>query len=547
MYYCDEGIVGGRILAAPIIIAELVERLDRYQDTYKSHQYNEAQVRQEFVDPFFKALGWDLDNAQGFAEAYKEVIHEDTIKVGHSTKAPDYSFRLGGSRKFFLETKKPSINLADDPAPALQLRTYAWNAKLALSILTDFEEFVVYDCRFQPQKTDGPSKARLLYLTYKDYLDRWDEIAGIFSKEAILKGAFDKYAETTKSKRGTKEVDAAFLEEISSWRENLARNIAIRNQELSVEELNSAVQNTIDRIIFLRICEDRGVEKYEQLKSLSDGEGIYAKLCDLFLHADARFNSGLFHFKDEQERAKPDLFTLNIQIDDKPLKEIISSLYPPGPYNFAVMPPEILGQVYEQFLGKVIRLTEGHHAKVEDKPEVKKAGGVFYTPSFVVEYIVKNTVGKLLEGKNPKTASSLRILDPACGSGSFLLGAYKCLLDWHLEWYSKALLPFLEKGEPETSPIIKRLLPSEYISEAPNNEKRRGRKKKHRQVANLPIYQGPGNVWRLTSGEKKRILVNNIYGVDIDTQAVEVTKLSLLLKVLGRESRDHTDLVAVFA
>jgi predicted type IV restriction endonuclease len=108
-----------------MVIAELVERFDHYLDTYKSHQYNEAQVRQEFVDPFFKALGWDLDNAQGFAEAYKEVIHEDTIKVGHSTKAPDYSFRLGGSRKFFLETKKPSINLADDPGPALQLRTYA--------------------------------------------------------------------------------------------------------------------------------------------------------------------------------------------------------------------------------------------------------------------------------------------------------------------------------------------------------------------------------------------------------------------------------------
>jgi hypothetical protein len=525
-------------LAAPMVIAELVERFNNYYDTYKSHKYNEAQVRQEFVDPFFKALGWDMENAQGFAEAYKEVIHEDSVKVGHSTKAPDYSFRIGGNRKFFLETKKPSVNLAEDPAPALQLRTYAWNAKLPVSIVMDFEEFVVYDCRFQPQKTDGPSKARLLYLTYKEYLEHWDEIAGIFSKDAILKGAFDKYAETTKSKRGTKEVDAAFLEEISSWREDLARNIAIRNQELSVEELNAAVQSTIDRIIFLRICEDRGVEKYEQLKGLLNGEAIYPKLCDLFIHADSRFNSGLFHFKEEQDRANPDLLTLKLQIDDKPLSKIISSLYPPGPYNFAVMPPEILGQVYEQFLGKVIRLTEGHHAKVEDKPEVKKAGGVFYTPSFIVEYIVKNTVGKLLEGKTPKMASSLRILDPACGSGSFLLGAYRYLLDWHLEWYSKAVLPFLEKGESETSPIIRNLLPFDYLTEDSNNEKRRGRKKKHRRVSNLPIYLGPGNIWRLTTEEKKRILLNNIYGVDIDPQAVEVTKLSLLLKVLEGESQE---------
>ena len=123
---------------------------------------------------------------------------------------------------------------------------------------------------------------------------------------------------------------------------------------------------------------------------------------------------------------------------------------------------------------------------------------------------MKNTVGKQLEDKTPRPASSLRVLDPACGSGSFLLGAYKCLLDWHLEWYSKALLPFLEKGEPETSPIIRKLLPSDYVFEAPNGERRRGRKKKRRQVSTLPIYQGPGNIWRLTTEEKKRILLNNI-------------------------------------
>src|SRR6185312_841940 len=92
---------------------------------------------------------------------------------------------------------------------------------------------------------------------------------------------------------------------------------------------------------------------------------------------------------------------------------------------------------YEQFLGKVIRLTENHQAKVEDKPEVKKAGGVYYTPTYIVDYIVQNTVGKLLEGKTLKQAAALKILDPACGSGSFLLGAYEYLLNWHLDFYTK--------------------------------------------------------------------------------------------------------------
>ena len=144
-------------LAAPKEIVELVERFESNREAYKSGHYNETQVRREFVDPLFKALGWDIDNEQGFAEAYKDVIHEDAIKVGGTTRAPDYSFRIGGQRKFFLETKKPSVDIREDIHPAFQLRRYAWTAKLPLSILTDFEEFSVYDCTVKPDKRDMPS------------------------------------------------------------------------------------------------------------------------------------------------------------------------------------------------------------------------------------------------------------------------------------------------------------------------------------------------------------------------------------------------------
>ena len=121
-------------MPAPKEIVQLVERFQNNRDAYKSGHYNETQVRREFVDPFFKALGWDIDNEQGFAEAYKDVIHEDAIKVGGTTRAPDYSFRIGGQRKFFLETKKPSVDIKEDIYPAFQLRRYAWTAKLPLSI-----------------------------------------------------------------------------------------------------------------------------------------------------------------------------------------------------------------------------------------------------------------------------------------------------------------------------------------------------------------------------------------------------------------------------
>ncbi|MCI0474342.1 MAG: type I restriction enzyme HsdR N-terminal domain-containing protein, partial [Ignavibacteria bacterium] len=313
-------------MSAPEIIKILTERFTQNISSYSASTYNEAPLRQEFINPFFEALGWDVSNKQGYAEAYKEVIHEDAVKIGTATKAPDYSFRVGGTRKFFVEAKRPFVNVKDDISPAFQLRRYAWSAKLPLSILTDFEEFAVYDCRLKPVKTDKASIGRVLYIKHDEYEKRWDEIASIFSKESVLKGSFDRYAETSKSKRGTTEVDDAFLAEIENWRDMLARNIAIRNENLSMRELNFAVQRTIDRLIFLRICEDRGIEDYGRLQAHLNGENTYKRLCVLFREADERYNSGLFHFREEKVRKEtPDTITLRLDIDDKVLKQIIQN------------------------------------------------------------------------------------------------------------------------------------------------------------------------------------------------------------------------------
>lgn len=173
-------------------LLRLVERFERNYDSYQDEGYNEALVRIEFINPLFEALGWDVANKAGYAEAYKDLIHEDAIKIGGATKAPDYSFRIGGARKFFLEAKKPSVRIKDEGAPAYQLRRYAWSAKLPLSILTNFAEFAVYDCRLPPKESDKPSNGRILYLTFREYQDRWDELASIFSKEAVLRGSFDR-------------------------------------------------------------------------------------------------------------------------------------------------------------------------------------------------------------------------------------------------------------------------------------------------------------------------------------------------------------------
>jgi adenine-specific DNA-methyltransferase len=475
-------------------VKELVDAFKENIDQYKNQIYKEAQVRKEFIDPFFEALGWDVSNQDKRAEQYKEVINEDSIKVEGNTKAPDYSFRIGGTRIFFVEAKKPSIKIKDELEPAYQLRRYAWNIQIPISILSDFEELAVYDCRKKPNNTDNSSVARIMYLTYNDYLDRFEEIWSVFSKEAVLKGSFDRFVESSKDKKGTSEVDVEFLKEIEKWRDTLAKNIALRNSKQSITELNYSVQKTIDRILFLIICEYRSIEKYEKLKEIAEKDHIYKNLIYYFEKSDEKYNSGIFDFKNDN-------CTKDLIIDDKILRNIILNLYyPKSPYDFSILSIEIIGKVYEQFLGKTIRLTSSHQAKIEEKPEIRKAGGIYYTPEFVVEYILENTIGKLIKDKTPKQIEKIKILDSACGSGTFLVRAYNYLLNYHLNW---------------------------YIANNPEKHKKE-------------VYSYKDG-YLLSTDIKKKILLNNLFGVDIDPQAVEITKLSLLLKVLENENKEKVE------
>ena len=471
-------------------IADLVTRFEDQYTSYKNSDYNETQTRRDFIDPFFKALGWDIDNEEGYAEAYREVIHEDKVKVSGATKAPDYSFRLvGGKRLFFVEAKKPCVSVKDDIQPAYQIRRYGWSAKHPISIITDFEEFAIYDCTKKPKPDDKATVARIKYINYQDYNKEFDFIWETFSKEQVLKGSFDKFLLSDTHKKGTATVDKDFLESLDRWRTYLAVNISWNNRTLDEDEINFVVQQTIDRIIFLRIAEDRSVEPYGTLKHAVKQGNLYQNLFELFQKADEKYNSGLFDFK-------KDKISKNVVIENKIIRTIINELYfPECPYEFSVLSVEILGSAYEQFLGKIIRITPAHHAKIEEKPEVRKAGGVYYTPQYIVDYIVKNTVGKLIDGKTPKEISKIKILDPACGSGSFLIGAFHYLLDYHKDYYS-------ENGKPSKGKKDNPLTPDGH----------------------------------LTTSEKKRILLNNIYGVDLDANAVEVSKLSLLLKCLEGET-----------
>lgn len=471
----------------------ILHLVDNFQNGIKSK--NETETRRYYIDKFFEALGWDVGNEKG----KREVIHEDIVKVKGKTKFPDYGFYFKGKRVFFVEAKDTKVDIKNDSRPAFQLRSYAWSAKLGVSILTDFEEFAVYDCTVRPKENDRTEAARIKYFTYEDYLKEgvFDYIYDLFERENVANGSLDAYSENLCNRKGSETVDVHFLSTLDELRTKLAVVISKLNREMSEKDINYAVQQIIDRIIFLRVAEDRNVENYGLLalanpknKNEDDfknygfnGENsYYENLNYIFDRANEKYNSGLF---DE------DAIVRNLNIDDKTIKDIIDELYTPkNPYQFSVIPVEIIGNAYEQFLGKTISIDKNHKAVIELKPEVRKTGGVYYTPEYIVDYIVANTVGEAIKGKTLDEIVNIKILDPACGSGSFLLGAYKYLLNYHKEYFLKNK--------------TKKYMGSRY-----------------------EIIDESGN---LALWVRKQILINNIFGVDIDSNAVEVAKLSLLLK-----------------
>lgn len=482
----------------PVRVLDLISQFTDMVENGDIKSVNETTIRETYLNPLLEDLGWDPRNRRGVSVQDRDVILEDALVINGETKAPDYAFIVEQTRKFFVEAKRPSVNIQQAKSGAYQLRRYCWSATLPFGLLTDFEEFAIYDCRAMPLLNDSSSVARVAYFTYKDLPKYWPLLAGMFGKAAVRDGKLDEIAARSKEPTNARPIDGAFLEEISTWRESLAEVLAFQNTALDVVELNQAVQTLIDRIIFLRIAEARGLEPRDELKNVGrDEPGVYKRLTELFLRADNRYNSGLFHLTVKSEvNGDIDSLTPSLEIPDDVLRRIITRLYFPVPYEFSVLPADLLGRIYEQFLGERIVLEANRQTTIELKPEVRKSGGVYYTPAPIVDYIVAKTVGPLLVNRTPKDIENVRVLDPACGSGSFLIAAYQYLIDWHRNYYA---------DKP--------------------------------RLAKQFLTVGTDGFLRLNTAERKRILINNIFGVDIDPQAVEVSKLSLLLKVVEGENQ----------
>ena len=477
---------------------QIFELVKTYKENYLQFQqatYNETQLRVDFVNRFFKILGWDIDNERGLPQHLREVTHEATVVVeeagAHRSKKPDYSFKVGSEVLYFLETKKPAINLTSDAAPAFQLRRYGWSGNLKISVLTNFTDLYIYDCSIRPREGDGIGVAMLAHYHFDEYVDRFDEIYDMLSKEAVLTGQFERQFGNIQGALRCEPFDKYFLNQIRLWRTMLGEDILNNNPGVDVETLNIFVQRVLNRTIFLRICEDRCFENYESLKAIT----TYQDLRTMFASADQKYDSGLFELLEEDR----------LTVSDAVIIEIFQSLYyPNNSYEFGVIDPYIIGQIYELFLDESLVILEEGRIETQEKPEVIDSQGAVNTPKNITDIIIEETLSPLYTNKVPEEVAQYRIADICCGSGNFLLSAFEYIINYHIEYYR---------------------------NHDRENAERRG-----------DIYQLAGDTnYRLSYEKKRSILKNNIFGVDIDPLAVEVSKFSLLLKVLENSSLEEAE------
>ncbi len=488
-------------------IKKLVDDFEKGKLHFLDPSYSESQARLDFIDKFFVALGWDVGHVTDKNPYEQEVKVELNVNVQGRKKRADYAFYLKPNFRdvvFYVEAKKPSVQIANADDYFQTIR-YGYNSHTPLAILTDFEQLHILDCRYSPSIETSLDRYVSRY-TYKDYInkEKFSEIYYLFSREAVGDGSiYKRAAELPKARGGAvqlglfkgayKPIDEHLLDDLDGYRDKLAHAFKNGNSDLDHWDLTEIVQRVIDRIVFIRFLEDKLIEPEEILSNLgTKSDSVWKDFVSACRRLDKIYNGIIF--KNHSILDEPGFkFNENVFAD---ICEQLSNKN--TPYDFNAIPIHILGSIYERFLGKVITTTD-KRAKVEDKPEVIKAGGVFYTPGYIVEYIVANTIGKLIEGKDPNEIASMRFADIACGSGSFLIGAYDYLLNYHSKWYN-------------------------------NN----------RDYSNSTdcVERDGGLV--LSLQKKREILQNNIYGVDIDQQAVEVAQLSLYLKLLENETLGST-------
>jgi len=458
-------------------IIKLVEKYNKLKEQDKIKDYNEAQTISEFIEPLFGFLGWDIHNINN----PNEVTPEENI----SNKRVDRGFRINGIAKFFLEAKSMKSD-HDVESYARQAINYSWNKGVIWAVLTNFEGTKVFNAQAESKKL----RDKIVFEIHSgEYISNFEKLR-LLSKVSFEKGELDKYAESIFKKSQKLAVNEKLFNDLREAREILTKSFRSWNSSLSADDLDEGIQRILDRLVFIRVLEDRKLEDIILRPLIRDdrnNQELFHSLIGKFRELDNIYNSSLFK---EHACEKWENYDLS------EFKKVIELLYGDDvyEYDFKDIPADILGGVYESYLGyiaqKPIEVDKagkfGKLFTVEGKKELKeksrkkrKEQGIYYTPKFIVDYIVKNTLGeKLKEARSISDLKKIRVLDPACGSGSFLTKALETINDKYKD--------FNNPGDQHT---------------------------------------------------KTEILLSNIYGVDLDSQATELAKLNLLLDALDKKEK----------
>nr|MDO8086818.1 N-6 DNA methylase [Candidatus Sigynarchaeum springense] len=438
---------------------EVQDLVKKFETSYKPKVKSilEEDTKKDLILPLFRILGWSVEKSD-----------EVTAEARVLSKRGDYAFKINGIPQFYLETKKLKESL-DDVESIKQSINYAWLKACNWAILTNFVSLKIFNCEWDEI---DPSKSLFISLEYSSYVDNIDRLL-LISRESFENNRLDLEAEKWGKKSKRKRIDDQLLGDFTLFRELLSKSIIQLNEDrkLTEDELDESVQRVINRLIFIRSCEDRRLEPNHLLSKLREwrtksNKSLWEVFSVIFRQFDTDYNSKIFenHLCD------------GLKIGNDVLADIINSLYKNpaqiGGYDFSLIDADILGNIYEQYLGHILRKTP-KSAKLSENHVHKKKQGIYYTPIFIVDYIVQNTVGAVLKERKGKL-STISVLDPACGSGSFLLKSYDII---HQYW-------------------------------------------KDAMAGKLDEYS-----------QNKSIVENNLFGVDLDSHAVEITQLNLLLKI----------------
>lgn len=470
-------------------LQDLVEKYQEATDKGQLLNASEATIR-AWIDDLLSVFEWDVRNT-------RQVLTEHSLgkeeknklsEIGSTNTRPDYTLVNGNIMLAFVDAKSLNVNIKNNKEVAFQIRSYGWSIGAPFSIVTNFKELAIYDCSPTPDIRDFADKSRIQYLTCDQYADHFEYLDSILLRANVISNNINFIA----PKGNT--LDEKFARMLGEVRKNLAKAIYDNNPISSISTLSYYVQTIINRILFIRVCESRGLEKIELLKDFTRTDfWTEFKKCsyvDFYNHYDGPM------FKRIQSMQ-------NLIIPNDVFKDFVKELYYPSPYRFDVIPLKTLSDIYDLFLGYQLTIKEG---KVTDelKSEFKKSNGAVTTPEKLVKQVIESTLpDSLMNRLTVNDILDLKIIDIACGSGVFLVGAYDYLAS------------FIEKKMTQGQQISK-----EYYT----------------------IIEGKAT---LTLEGRKAIINHCIYGVDINPEAVEVSKLSLSLKLIDNYKPQDFEAVGI--